>query len=79
VAEGEVTVTLGFGEFRIDLGIAYQVRPLELVETARGVNELLDDEAAAAKLAGHMIRCRATLASVRMRGDTTRLAIVIDH
>ena len=52
LAEGEVTVTLGFDEFRIDLGIAYRGRPLELVAAAPSADELLDDEDGAAKLAG---------------------------
>jgi NCS2 family nucleobase:cation symporter-2 len=79
LAEGEVTVTLGFDEFRIDLGIAYRGRPLELVAAAPSADELLDDEDGAAKLAGYMIRRRATRASVRTREDATRLDIVLDH
>ena len=79
LAEGEVTVTLGFDEFRIDLGIAYRGRPLELLERPPGVDELLDGEDGAAKLAGHMIRRRASRASVRTREGTTRLDIILDH
>jgi hypothetical protein len=79
LAEGAVTVTLGFDEFRIDLGIGYRGRPLELAEVPPTAEELLADDGAAAKLAGHMIRRRASRSSVRQRDGMSRLAIVIDH
>jgi xanthine permease XanP len=79
LAEGEVTVTLGFDEFRIDLSIGYRGRPLDLSEAAPSAEELLDAEDGAAKFAGHMIRRRASRATLRHRDGMSRLAIVIDH
>jgi xanthine permease XanP len=79
LAEGEVTVALGFDELRIDLQISYRGPPLDLAATPPTAEELLADDGGAAKLAGYMIGRRATRARIRQRDGTTQLSVVIDH
>ncbi|WP_270937312.1 uracil-xanthine permease family protein [Falsiroseomonas oryzae] len=79
LTEGEVTVRIGFDEFRIDVRISYAGPPIALSATAPTADEMLADEGAPARLAGHMIRRRANKATVRHRGGVTQLDIVLDH
>jgi NCS2 family nucleobase:cation symporter-2 len=79
LARGPVTVKLAFDEFRLDVLISYRGAPIELAETAPTPDELLDDDGAAARLAGHMIRRRAERAAIRSRDGTTELRLALDH
>lgn len=79
LAEGEATVTLGFDEFRVDLSLSYRGPPIDLAAAAPSPEELLSEDAAAARLAGHMIRRRADRASVRHRDGVTQVSVRLDH
>ncbi|PWS37930.1 hypothetical protein DFH01_01025 [Falsiroseomonas bella] len=78
LARGEVTVTLRFDEFRLDVLIRYQGAPIALRDHPPPPEALLEDDGAAL-LAGHMIRRRADRATVRQRGDVTELRLSVDH
>jgi NCS2 family nucleobase:cation symporter-2 len=78
LAQGPVTVTIGFDEFRIDVRIAYPGEPIALSQAAPTAEEMTTD-AGAAKLAGHMILKRSTRASVRARDGMAELRLVFDH
>ncbi len=79
LARGDITVTLAFDEFRLDVAIDYAGPPIELAAAPPSPEELLEDDGAAARLAGHMIRRRASRANVRHRDGMTELRIVVDH
>jgi NCS2 family nucleobase:cation symporter-2 len=79
LARGDLTVTVGFDEHRIDVRIAYAGQPILLSASAPTAQELMDDETAAARLAGHMVRRLADRLSVRERGGTTELRFSMDH
>jgi NCS2 family nucleobase:cation symporter-2 len=79
LARGEVTVKLAFDEFRLDVLISYHGPPIELAETPPSPEELLADDGAAARLAGHMIRRRAARAAVRSREGVTELRMMLEH
>jgi NCS2 family nucleobase:cation symporter-2 len=78
LAQGEVTVTLRFDEFRLDVLIRYHGLPIELRDHPPPPEALLEDDGAAL-LAGHMIRRRADRAAVRHRGGVTELRLAVDH
>lgn len=79
LARGDVTVTLAFDEFRLDLVISYRGAPIELASAPPSAKELLEEEGAGARLAGHMIRRRSDRASVSHREGLTELRLVVDH
>ena len=79
LAEGPITVTLGFDELRIDVALTYPGRPMTLSDTPPTPDELISDDDALAKLAGHMIRQRANSASVRQRNGISELRLVVEH
>ena len=79
LARGDITVTLAFDEFRLDVRISYEGKAIELAAAPPSPEELIDDDAAAARLAGYMIRRRASRARVRERDGVTQLDIIIDH
>ncbi|WP_158287563.1 uracil-xanthine permease family protein [Falsiroseomonas bella] len=79
LARGDITVTLAFDEFRLDVLVAYHGAPIELAAAPPSPEELLQDDGAGARLAGHMIRRRASRATVRHRDGLTELRLVVDH
>jgi NCS2 family nucleobase:cation symporter-2 len=79
LARGDVTVTLRFDEFHLDMLIAYRGPPIVLAEAPPTHDEMLEDDAALARLAGHMVRRRADRATVRHRDGTTELRLSLDH
>jgi NCS2 family nucleobase:cation symporter-2 len=79
LTRGDISVTLAFDEFRVDVVIVYRGAPIDLAATPPSAEELLEDEGAGARLAGHMIRRRASRATVRQRDGLTELRIVVDH
>jgi NCS2 family nucleobase:cation symporter-2 len=78
LARGEVTVTLRFDEFRLDVLIRYRGAPIQLRDHPPPPEALLEDDGAAL-LAGHMIRRRADRAAVRHRDGVTELRLAVDH
>jgi NCS2 family nucleobase:cation symporter-2 len=78
LAQGEVTVTLRFDEFRLDVLIRYRGPPLALRDHPPPPEALLEADGAAL-LAGHMIRRRADRAVLRHRDGFTELRLAVDH
>lgn len=79
LARSDLTVTIGFDEHRIDVRITYEGPPIVLSPTAPSALELLEDETAPARLAGHMVARLAERLSVRERSGTTELRFALDH
>lgn len=79
LCEGDITVTLGFDEHRLDLRVVYPGRPIEPSDRPPRAEELLTDDGAAARLAGHMIRRLAQRLTIRARGGVTELRLSFDH
>lgn len=79
VARGEVTLTLGFDETRIDLRIAWQGPPLELVDKAPTEAEILEDEGGTARLAGFLLRGLSDRLRQRSRDGMTEVTLHLDH
>jgi NCS2 family nucleobase:cation symporter-2 len=78
LARGEVTVTLRFDEFRLDVLIRYHGPPIALRDQPPPPEALLEEDGAAL-LAGHMIRRRSDRATVLHRDGVTELRLVVDH
>lgn len=79
VARGEVTLTVGFDETRIDLRIAWQGPPLELVDKAPIEAEILEGEGGTARLAGFLLRGLSDRLRQRSHDRMTEVTLHLDH
>jgi NCS2 family nucleobase:cation symporter-2 len=79
VARDEVTLALGFDETRLDMRIAWQGAPLVLADRPPTPDEMLDDDDAPARLAGHMLRRLSDRLRQREKGGVAEITLYLDH
>jgi NCS2 family nucleobase:cation symporter-2 len=79
VARGEVKLTVGFDETRIDLRLAWQGPPLVLAEHPPSAAAMLEEDDAPARLAGHMLRRLSDRLRQRSADGTTEVTLHLDH
>ena len=73
-----VTLAIGFDEARIDVRITYTGAPVTLADRPPTRDELLHDEDAPARLAGHMIRRLTDSVTVRERDGLVELRLLLN-
>lgn len=78
-AQGDVALEIGFDEFRIDIRIAWQGPPIVLADRAPTVDEMLDDPAAPARLAGFLMKRLSDQLRLRHKAGATELLAALDH
>jgi len=78
LTRGQVTLTVGYDEARIDVRLTYTGLPVTLADRPPTADELLHDDAAPGRLAGHMIRRLTDAVTVRERNGMVELRMVLD-
>ena len=78
-ARGDVSISVTYDETTIDLRIAYDGRPLILADRPPTPDEMLDDDDAPAKLAGHMVRRLSDGLRLREKGGTVELLLTLEQ
>jgi NCS2 family nucleobase:cation symporter-2 len=78
-AQGDVALEIGFDEFRIEIRIAWQGPPVVLADRAPTADEMLDDPAAPARLAGFLMRRLSDRLRLRHKDGLTELLATLDH
>jgi NCS2 family nucleobase:cation symporter-2 len=78
-ARGPITATLGFDELRLDLRITWPGAPIELATRPPTADEMVDDPAAAARLAGFLLRRLSDRARIRHKDGTSAIELHLDH
>ncbi|MGG5821201.1 solute carrier family 23 protein [Falsiroseomonas sp. HW251] len=79
VARGDVAIAIAHDETTLDLRIAWQGAPLVLADRPPTPDEMIDDEDAPARLAGHMIRRLSDRVRLREKGGTVELLLTLDQ
>jgi NCS2 family nucleobase:cation symporter-2 len=78
LAQGPVTLTLAYDEARLDVRLAYTGTRVELADRPPTPDELLHDDAAPARLAGHMIRRLSDRVTVREKDGVVELRMSLN-
>ena len=78
LSRGPVTLAVGFDEARIDVRLTYAGIAVALSDRPPTADELLHDDAAPARLAGHMIRRLTDGVSVRERDGVVELRLLLN-
>lgn len=78
LARGKVTLTVGYDEAKVDVRLSYAGCCVTLAERAPTPDELLHDDAAPGRLAGHMIRRLTDRVTVRERDGVVELRMVLN-
>ncbi len=78
LARGPVTLAVGYDEARIDVRLTYAGVGVTLAERAPTHDELLHDDAAPGRLAGHMIRRLTDRVTVREKDGVVELRMVLN-
>jgi hypothetical protein len=78
LARGPVTLTVGYDEARVDVRLTYAGLGVTLAERAPTADELLRDDDAPGRLAGHMIRRLTDRVAVRERDGVVELRMVLN-
>lgn len=78
LVRGDVTLTLGYDDSRVDVRLAYAGAPVVLAERAPTHDEMVDDPAAPGRLAGFMIRRLTDRVTVRERDGMVELRMVLN-
>jgi NCS2 family nucleobase:cation symporter-2 len=79
LAKGDMTITIGFDEHRIDVRVTYAGPPVQISATAPTALDMLDDETASARLASHMLRRLAERLKIQSRAGTTEIHMAFEH
>ena len=78
LARGPVTLAVGYDEAKVDVRLTYAGRGVTLAERAPSPDELLHDDDAPGRLAGHMIRRLTDRVTVRERDGVVELRMVLN-
>lgn len=78
LTRGPVTLAIGFDEARIDVRLTYAGTAVTLSDRPPTADELLNDDAAPARLAGHMIRRLTDAVTVRERDGVVELRLLLN-
>jgi hypothetical protein len=76
--QGPVTLSLAYDESRLDVRLAYTGTPVELSDRPPTPDELLHDDAAPARLAGHMIRRLTDRVALREKDGVVELRMTLN-
>jgi NCS2 family nucleobase:cation symporter-2 len=79
VARGDIALTLGFDETRIDLRLAWVGPPLMLADRPPSAAAMLDEDDAPARMAGYMVRRLSDRLRQRSKDGTTEVTLHLDH
>lgn len=79
LADGPVSLTLGFNELQLDARISWRGTPLVLSPTPPTKEELMTDDSAAARMAGYLIRRLTSRVTSRVVNGTAELRLMFDH
>jgi xanthine permease XanP len=77
--QGPVLLEAQFDEFNLDVQIIYQGAPLELPDRRPSVNEIIESEAGARRLAGFMLRRNADRVRSGSKDGNATLQFHFDH
>ncbi len=78
LARGPVTLAVGYDEAKVDVRLSYAGRGVTLAERPPTPDEMLSDDDAPARLAGHMIRRLTDRVAVRERDGVVELRMVLN-
>ncbi len=78
LTQGPVTLSLAYDESRLDVRLSYTGTPVELSDRPPTPDELLHDDAAPARLAGHMIRRLTDRVAVREKDGVVELRMTLN-
>jgi xanthine permease XanP len=79
LADGPVCLTLGFNELQLDARISWSGAPLLLSTTPPTKAELMTDDAAAARMAGYLIRRLTSRVTSRVVNGMAEVRLMFDH
>ncbi len=78
LTKGPVTLTLAYDESRLDVRLTYTGTPVVLSDRPPTPEEMLHDDAAPARLAGHMIRRLSDRVTVREKEGVVELRMTLN-
>jgi NCS2 family nucleobase:cation symporter-2 len=78
LTQGPVTLTLAYDESRLDVRLTYTGTPVVLSDRPPTPEEMLHDDAAPARLAGHMIRRLSDRVTVREKEGVVELRMTLN-
>jgi NCS2 family nucleobase:cation symporter-2 len=79
VARGDVSISIAHDETTIDLRIAYDGAPLILADRPPTPDEMIDDDDAPARLAGHIVRRLSDRLRLREKSGTVELLLTLEQ
>jgi NCS2 family nucleobase:cation symporter-2 len=77
--ESSISCEISYDEFDIDVALAYSGKPLELSGPRPSVDEIMESEQGAARLAGFLIRQQSDKAQAFVEDGTAKLLLHFRH
>jgi xanthine permease XanP len=79
LADGAVQLAVGFNELQLDARISWRGAPLVLANAPPTKQELLTDDAAAARMAGYLVGRLASRVTSRVVDGVAQVDLIFDH
>jgi NCS2 family nucleobase:cation symporter-2 len=77
--EGSISCEISYDEFDIDLALAYRGKPLDLSGPRPSVDEIMESDTGAARLAGFLIRQQSDKAQALIEDGAAKLLLHFEH
>lgn len=79
LAQDKVLLTAAFDEYNLDLHVRYRSAAIDFADVRPEPEEILEDEAAVARLSGFLIRGYADRVKSKQKGDECRIPLHFEH